>query len=530
MSQQDSVDNKIEKSNIHCLKKDEGNNCCNEIIENSESHSTELVTDDDFVVDDDEEIETEEIETEENETEESGESENDDFIVDDDEEEDKILLIINKAKIRKQMLSNTVGKRKSCENEKETGKNKKNKYCDILKKYSNNEKKHFQGVDDVEKEKLYDLEKQLECGRFDEQNQPLRFKILKMDIPNNVKNILLSKLEQYNKMTPGSGEYCKLENWLSTLSKIPIGKYHQLPITKGEADIQKYLQNVKDSFDKSIFGHNETKEQIIRILAQWVSNPKSCGYVIGIHGSPGVGKTKLIKTCISNAMQIPLSFVSLGGVSDSAYLNGHNYTYEGSTYGKITECLIKSNVMNPVFLFDELDKVSNTSRGEEIINVLIHITDPVQNDKYTDKYFEEVDLDLSKSLIIFTYNDENLINPVLKDRMITIKVPGYNSNEKLSICKDYIIPELLTRYNLKTGDIIFEDALLKSIIENNKDDGVRTIKHIINDCISWVNMMKYIPTDNIQVSFPFNVSSEFFKKYCEKTKEKNQDILLSMYT
>jgi len=447
---------------------------------------------------------------------------------DEEGEEDEIMCIIDASKLRKTIISQIAGKRKKDDSDTES--NKKNKYNDILKKYNNTEKNHFKGIEQSEKDTIYKIEKDLEICKFDEPNQPLRFKILKMDIPNNTKNILLAKLEQYNKMMPGSGEYCKLGNWLNFFSKIPINKYHNLPVTNGESDIRNYLKTVKELFDKSIFGHNDTKEQIIRILAQWISNPKSCGYVIGIHGSPGVGKTKLIKTCISKAMNIPLSFISLGGISDASYLNGHNYTYEGATYGKITESLIKSGVMNPVFLFDELDKVSNTSRGEEIINTLIHITDPVQNDKYTDKYFEEIDLDLSKSLIIFTYNDENLINPILKDRMITIKVPGYSSNEKMSICKDYIIPELLPRYNLKSGDIIFEDKLLKTIIENNNDDGVRNIKSTINNIISWVNMMKYLPTDNIEIKFPYYVSQEFFMKYCNKVDKSPNMTLLSMYS
>jgi ATP-dependent Lon protease len=447
------------------------------------------------------------------------------------ESENEIMCIIDATKLRQSILANLPKKRKNRLSSNDTDNQcKKNKYNEILKKYNSTEKNHFNSIENNEKEKLYEIEKDLEVCRFDEPNQPLRFKILKMNIPNSTKNILISKLEQYNRMMPGSGEYCKLGNWLNFFSKIPIGKYHNLPVSDRETDIQVYLKTVKDLFDKSIFGHNDTKEQIIRILAQWISNPNSCGYVIGIHGSPGVGKTKLIKTCISKAMNIPLSFISLGGISDSAYLNGHNYTYEGATYGKITESLIKSGVMNPVFLFDELDKVSNTSRGEEIINTLIHITDSVQNDKYTDKYFEEIDLDLSKSLIIFTYNDENLINPILKDRMITIKVPGYNSKEKMSICKDYIIPELLPRYNLKVGDIVFEEKLLQHIIENNQEDGVRNIKNIVNDIISWVNMMKYIPTDNIKIKYPYHVSYDFYIRYCNKYEKPPNMTMCSMYT
>jgi ATP-dependent Lon protease len=437
-----------------------------------------------------------------------------------------IMLLINSGNKLGPLLSNIM-KRKRYSIKKPAY--KKNKYDEITTKYNDYERDNFDNMSDYEKEEIYQLEKNLEKTGYNI-IEPLRFKFLRLNISNTVKNIIISKLEQLNNMTPCSGEYFKLSNWINTLSKIPLGKYHTLPITNTDNDIAPYLQNIKNTIDKNIFGHNETKEQIIRILAQWISNPNSNGYVIGIQGSPGVGKTKLIKEGICKAMEYPFSFISLGGISDASYLNGHHYTYEGATYGKIIECLIKARVMNPVFLFDELDKVSNTTRGDEIINTLIHITDPVQNDKYTDKYFEEIDLDLSKSLIIFTYNDENAINPILKDRMITIKVSGYNSKEKLTLCKDYIIPELLPQYNIKKEDLIFEEQLLKNIIEQHgQEEGVRNLKRILNDIISWINMLKYIPIDDIKITFPFIVNCDFYNKYCKKVEKKVDTYRLSMY-
>jgi ATP-dependent Lon protease len=437
-----------------------------------------------------------------------------------------LLPIINSIMNEKQSKSR---KRKSS-NQNLENKHKKHRYDDIVKKYNKFERDHFNNIEETERDNIYALEKNLEkCSYVT--NEPLRFKFLKLNISNTVKNIIISKLEQLNKMIPCSGEYFKLSTWMNILSKIPIGRYHTLPITNTDNDIANYLQNIKSTIDTNIFGHDETKEQIVRILAQWISNPQSNGYVIGIQGSPGVGKTKLIKEGICKAMNYPFSFISLGGISDASYLNGHHYTYEGATHGKIIECLIKAQVMNPVILFDELDKVSNTSRGDEIINTLIHITDPVQNDRFTDKYFEEIDLDLSKSLIIFTYNDENAINPILKDRMITIKVSGYNAKEKIIICKDYILPELLPQYNMQKGDVILEDSLLRNIIDiHGKEEGVRSLKRVINDILSCINMMKYIPTDDIKVTFPFCVDSNFYNKYCTKFEHKQRDIIWSMYT
>ena len=348
---------------------------------------------------------------------------------------------------------------------------------------------------------------------------------------DSVKTTLLYHVEQLNSMCSSSSEYFKLNNWITTLAKIPIGKYKEINISN-EDDVSKYLKNIKYNIDNNIFGHDETKEQIIRILAQWISNPEKTGYVIGIKGPPGVGKTKLVKECICKAMEFPLAFISLGGIDDSSYLSGFNYTYEGSRYGKILECLIKADVMNPVFLFDELDKVSATSRGDEIINSLIHITDPIQNEKYTDKYFQEIDLDLSKSIIIFTYNNEDYINPILKDRMITIDVKGYTNNEKLLITKKYLIDEILPKYNMKKGDIIFDDNLLEYIISttSSHEGGVRNLKRNINNIISWINMMRYVKIDNIDIKLPYRVSIGYYDKYCKKNMNNNLDSKIhSMY-
>ena len=131
-------------------------------------------------------------------------------------------------------------------------------------------------------------------------------------------------------------------------------------------------------FNTNVYGHKNSKEQIIRIIAQWVSNPSLKGNCIGIHGSPGVGKTKLIKDGLCKALDLPFVFIPFGGVNDSSYLTGHSFTYEGAIHGKIADSLMKANCMNPIIYFDELDKISDSYRGLEIINTLIHLTDSTQ--------------------------------------------------------------------------------------------------------------------------------------------------------
>ena len=398
---------------------------------------------------------------------------------------------------------------------------KKKKY-DFYNYYTNQEKDYFDSLSDEKKEEIKSAEDSLKNTSIS--NVPMRFRILDLKINERTKKNVITKLDNFNNMSPCSSEYNKLNNWLLSLNNIPFNRYYDIPvkIEDGNDKICDFLNNIRKNMENTIYGHKEAKEQIVRVLAQLISFPKANGYIIGIQGSAGVGKTKLIKEGICNALNYPNAFISLGGTDDSSFLRGHSYTYEGATYGKIAESLMKTGIMNPLFLFDELDKVSNTYRGQEIINTLIHITDPVQNDKFNDRYFEEIDIDISRSMIIFTYNDEELINPILKDRMIVINVPGYSNEEKLILAQDYIVPEILQQYNLKKGDIIFEEELIKHIINNiQKEEGVRNLKRAINNIVSWINMMIYVPTDSTKITLPYNVSINYYDKYCKNANNQS---------
>ena len=415
--------------------------------------------------------------------------------------------------------SNTSNKNKAKNSVFKLSKNPINKKTyRFYNKYSSVEKKYFDVLSDTDKAKLTDSEDIIEKTAIT-YDVPMRFKILSSDINIRTKKSIIWKIESLNKMNSNSSEYYKLSSWISSLNNIPFNKFYEIPIkiADGNEKICNFLNNIRARMDETIFGHKDAKEQIVRVLAQLISFPKANGYIIGIQGSAGVGKTKLIKEGICNALNYPNAFISLSGTDDSSFLKGHSYTYEGSTYGKICESLMKTGIMNPLFLFDELDKVSNTYKGQEIINTLIHITDPVQNDKFNDRYFEEIDFDISRSMIIFTYNDDSLINPILRDRMIVINVSGYDNEEKIVLASGYIIPEILKQYNLNNGDIIFSNELLRHIINNiEKEDGVRNLKRAINNIVSWINMMIYVPTDLIKINIPYTVTQTFYDTYCKK--------------
>ena len=204
----------------------------------------------------------------------------------------------------------------------------------------------------------------------------------------------------------------------------------------------------------------------------------------------GNGKTTLVKEGISKVLNRPFAFVALGGASDSAYFDGHCFTYEGSAWGRIVQILQDSKCMNPVIYFDELDKISDTPKGEEIIHMLTHLTDPSQNNLFQDNYFPGVNIDLSKALFIFSYNDESLVNKILKDRMYVINTKGFNTEDKLKICREYLIPEIYDIFAFSIDDIIFTDEIIKNIITDHTDneEGVRNLKRCIETIISKINI------------------------------------------
>jgi hypothetical protein len=248
--------------------------------------------------------------------------------------------------------------------------------------------------------------------------------------------------------------------------------------------------------------------------------------------------TSLVKEGISKILNRPFAFIALGGATDSSFLEGHGYTYEGSTWGKIVQILIDSKCMNPVIYFDELDKISDTPRGEEIAGILTHLTDTTQNSQFHDKYFAEINFDLSKCLFIFSYNDESKVNPILKDRMYRIKTKGYSSKEKTVIANNYLLPKIREQVKFNDNDIIIPDDVLNYINETHcqKEDGVRNMKRCLEIIYTKLNLYRLMkPGSNLfenemslKVEFPFKITKDIVDKLIKKEQE-NISALYSMY-
>ncbi len=250
--------------------------------------------------------------------------------------------------------------------------------------------------------------------------------------------------------------------------------------------------------------------------------------------------TSLIRDGISKILGREFAFIALGGAGDSSFLEGHSYTYEGSTWGKIVQILIQSKCMNPVIYFDELDKISETPRGEEIVGILTHLTDTSQNSQFHDKYFSEVDFDLSKCLFIFSYNDESRVNPILKDRMYRIQTKGYEAKDKIVIAKNYILPKIREQVKFAEGDVIIPEDTIQYIASNealtNGEAGVRNLKRCLEIIHTKLNLFRLMkPGDNIfskdmdlKVEFPMTVTRKVVDALIKNEHKQNQS-MLAMY-
>ena len=311
--------------------------------------------------------------------------------------------------------------------------------------------------------------------------EPHAFKIINSSLDTYYKKLALNKLQNLQTMEKTDNEYFKLSQWLDNFLDIPFNKY-QTPKYLDNTVLEKpadHIANSRKHLDTVIYGQEETKQHIIEILARMITNPKTMGSVFAIHGEAGTGKTTLIKEGLSQVFGLPFVFISLGGAQDRTFLSGSNYVYEGSNCGKIIQSLKQAKCMNPIFYFDELDKVSQTEKGQEIMNLLIHLTDYTQNSHFLDDYMDGITVDLSRATFIFSFNDKNLISPILLDRMELIRFKSYSSAQKIHIAREYLLPGVVKNVlndilSIKISDKSFDcEGFSPSSsldIENSKSD------------------------------------------------------------
>jgi len=355
----------------------------------------------------------------------------------------------------------------------------------------------------------------------------LMLNILTMKLPKDVQATILAKYNSLQTLETSSNEYFKLRAWLDKVVSIPFGVYKDIPVRldDGAEKCAEFMRQAKQCMDAAVYGQEDSKLQVMQFICSKIANPQSRGLCLLLTGPPGVGKTSLIKNGIAKALGWPFQFISLGGDSDASTYTGHQLVYESSHCGKIVNSLIASKSMSTVLMFDEVDKISQTPKGEEVMNLLIHLTDPVQNSDFEDKYLAGVPIDLSKVMFVFSANDINKIDRVLLDRMMTIQLKGYDLKQKTVIAEQYLLPEALQQVNLVEKVAISKEILTKIIEEYAKEEkGVRELKRSIEQITQKINMLRMYNSPELpfyikDFALPFVVKKDHVGLFIKKKEE-----------
>lgn len=302
----------------------------------------------------------------------------------------------------------------------------------------------------------------------DDDAESIREELNKHPYPQYVKDKIEEELRRFETMPTASAESNVVRTYIDWMLKVPW--YQE---TKDVEDIQK----VEDVLNNDHYGLEKVKERIIEHLAvkQMTQNLKAP--IICLAGPPGVGKTSLAKS-IANALERKFVKASLGGVKDEAEVRGHRRTYLGSMPGRIIQSMKKAGVVNPVFLLDEIDKMSSDYKGDPT-SAMLEVLDPEQNSQFSDNYLEEP-YDLSKVLFIATANDLGNIPGPLRDRLEIIELSSYTEQEKLMIAKNHLIKKQLKMHGLNDTQLVFEDAAIMKVIRHyTREAGVRDLERLI---------------------------------------------------
>ena len=362
--------------------------------------------------------------------------------------------------------------------------------------------------------------------------QPLMFKILSMNLPGETQAMVLNKYNSLQALDPSSGEYFKLRAWLEKLTSVPFGLYKEMPvkIEDGTDTCGAFMERARRCMVDAIYGQEEAKLQILQFIASKIANSNARGLSLLLVGPPGIGKTSLIKNGIAKALDWPFQFISLGGDSDATTYTGHQLVYESSHCGKIVNSFVAAKSMSMVLMFDELDKISGTPKGEEVQNMLIHLTDPVQNSDFEDKYLSGVPIDLSKVMFVFSGNDISKIDKVLLDRMIVVELNGYSSKEKLAIAEQYLVPAALREVNLMEK-VSISTEVLQHVIEDyaSEEKGVRQLKRCVEGIVQKINMLRIFNSKDLpfhikDFTLPFVVKKQHIELFLKKKNDVNESI------
>lgn len=380
--------------------------------------------------------------------------------------------------------------------------------------------------------------------KANESVEDLREKLLLLDVDVATKSFIIDKYD--NIQTMSGSDYSKGVNWLKTVSSIPYGKYKQMKVSVDDSPkkIEAFFKKVKATLDKSIYGLEDVKQEILEFVARKISNPHGKGEVLALCGSAGCGKTRLLKS-LAEALDLPFFQINCGGLNDVSIITGHSETYVGSKPGKIVEILQNAQYMNPIIYLDEIDKLGDR-KSQEINGILTHLLDEEQNNTFQDNYLSNVPIDLSKVLFVIAFNDLSKVDSIVSDRMKIVYIDKPSLEDKITICTEKLVPEIVSNTNEKLN-INFNREIVEYIVltKCEKEVGVRGLRKTIEKVVNRLNydvMTRSVPgnlkeTVNIKQdgeegdsshTTVYNITKTYVDTVINKSKELDTSYL-SMY-
>lgn len=369
-----------------------------------------------------------------------------------------------------------------------------------VKRNIDNNQKEF-----ILREKIKTIKEELGDENYKETEiEEIKEKIEQLKAPIRIKDRLQKELKKYENLSPMSPETSVVKSYIDWLLDLPWEE---------ETEDNNDLKSVRKSLDESHYGLEEVKERIVEFLAVKQMTNSLRGPIICLVGPPGVGKTTLAFR-VAKAMNRKFVKMSVGGINDEAEIIGHRKTYIGSSPGRIISSMKKAGSINPVFLIDEIDKMTKDIKGDPA-STLLDVFDPEQNKYFTDNYIEE-EYDLSKVLFITTANYIEQIPEALRDRLEIVELRGYTEYEKLDICKTHLIKKIAEEHGLQEELLMIDDEALLTIIRNyTKEAGVRELERKLSTIIR--KIVTNIVMNSRQLECVY-ISKENLKEYLGNEK------------